>query len=809
MNKMLLACASLAVLGVVAARGLAQVHRFDVRDSIQMTTFNEPSELERDPKPAFSPDGKHFTLVTSRGHADSNAIQSTLWIYDIETVRSFLKAKNVPSELKPRSLATAVGVPVATTLDSYSALITDVRWAPDSEMIYFRKQDAIGDHLLYRVSVRGSAAHRLTPHGYDVQMLDVTDNTVACTMSRPMDKTDGDQHLFGESINADATDVTGLPLATILFPHARDGWQNAKVSEVWIAHKGRPGHLLTHASSSKIDTGIVDMLSLSPRGGWAVRLLPVKSIPASWAQYEPSAVFPYLRIDPDDPSLVSPRNEMRLKEYALIKLDTGETSYHVDAPNDRPLGLGFVDQAVWSFDERRLLLTNTFLPLAGVDEKERSRRLHACVVADIELRPLKVRCISFSHVPNRNINETAEPPWLRSVTFGKDEDEVILQYGGLLGTMVERYQLHGEDWVLADSSISYNSSATQPPSVYGAATGGLEVTIRQTLNSSPVLWAIDVASGRNRQLWNPNPQLVRMKLGEASIYHWKDKTGYEWTGGLIKPVDYIPGKRYPLLIQTHGFQDNVFKLVTVGAYPTAMAARPLASAGMIVLQVPDRPGKDFVTSGEAERHVEGYVSAIAQLNSEGLIDPKRVGIVGFSRTCWYVESALIKYPTSFAAATIADGVDESYMQYHLFTGDPSWNGEFEKINQAKPFGEEGLKKWMNLAPSFHVDRVEAPLRIEAIGPESILREWEIYSSLWQQNKPVDLIYLSDGQHILQKPLERLASQQGNVDWFRFWLKNEEDPDPAKAQQYARWRELRKLQEQNEKKSANAASSTSN
>ena len=44
-----------------------------------------------------------------------------------------------------------------------------------------------------------------------------------------------------------------------------------------------------------------------------------------------------------------------------------------------------------------------------------------------------------------------------------------------------------------------------------------------------------------------------------------------------------------------------------------------------------------------------------------------------------------------------------------------------------------------------------------------------------------------------KPLERLASEQGDVDWFRFWLKGEEDPDPTKAEQYARWRELRKLQ----------------
>ena len=42
-------------------------------------------------------------------------------------------------------------------------------------------------------------------------------------------------------------------------------------------------------------------------------------------------------------------------------------------------------------------------------------------------------------------------------------------------------------------------------------------------------------------------------------------------------------------------------------------------------------------------------------------------------------------------------------------------------------------------------------------------------------------------------------QQTNVDWFVFWLKGEEDPDPAKAETYARWRELRAVQQANEAK----------
>jgi hypothetical protein len=72
----------------------------------------------------------------------------------------------------------------------------------------------------------------------------------------------------------------------------------------------------------------------------------------------------------------------------------------------------------------------------------------------------------------------------------------------------------------------------------------------------------------------------------------------------------------------------------------------------------------------------------------------------------------------------------------------------------------------------------------------LLAEWETYSSLQAQGKPVTLIYFPDGDHVLQRPLERMASQQGNVDWFRFWLMDEEDSDPAKGVQYQRWRALR-------------------
>ena len=115
---------------------------------------------------------------------------------------------------------------------------------------------------------------------------------------------------------------------------------------------------------------------------------------------------------------------------------------------------------------------------------------------------------------------------------------------------------------------------------------------------------------------------------------------------------------------------------------------------------------------------------------------------------------------------------------------------------APPFGK-GLEAWMKEAPGFHLNRVETPLLVGALGGDDgvsdIMFEWELYASLRMQNKPVDLMYIPDGHHSLQKPLERLASQQTNVDWFRFWLQGYEIPDPAKAAQYRRWEGLRKLQ----------------
>ena len=233
--------------------------------------------------------------------------------------------------------------------------------------------------------------------------------------------------------------------------------------------------------------------------------------------------------------------------------------------------------------------------------------------------------------------------------------------------------------------------------------------------------------------------------------------------------------------------------------PTAFAARALAAAGIVVLQVAeDCP---FVTQEEGSCAVSAYESAVSELVSMGLIDPERIGIIGFSRSCYYVMDTLTTSSLHVKAASITSGLMFDYWQYS-FSPD---RGEGDAIVGTAPFGE-GLQQWLRRSPGFNLDKIKAPLMVVGQGPDVLLTMWAAYSGLHQLHKPVELVMLNSDEHVLTNPAVRMASQGGSVDWFRFWLQGYEDPDAAKAEKYRRWRELRQLQAESEKNSIKSQTS---
>jgi hypothetical protein len=103
--------------------------------------------------------------------------------------------------------------------------------------------------------------------------------------------------------------------------------------------------------------------------------------------------------------------------------------------------------------------------------------------------------------------------------------------------------------------------------------------------------------------------------------------------------------------------------------------------------------------------------------------------------------------------------------------------------------EDDPKGWQAISPALNVGRITAPLLMQL--PENEARgEMEILSRLASTPTPVELYAFPDENHIKFQPRHRLAAYRRSLDWFRYWLQDYVDPDPAKAAQYVRWAALR-------------------
>ena len=451
----------------------------------------------------------------------------------------------------------------------------------------------------------------------------------------------------------------------------------------------------------------------------------------------------FARIVADKPGAKPRLDFYRPVQYELVDLVRGKTSVLIDAPLGRSAGYSDAPRAAWSRDEKEVAVAGVFLPPADKGSVADIRR--PCV-AVVDLFTRRVECVK--ETPKIDL-EKALRLSLSGLEWTREHSELLLRYStsnSQAELPPERFRREGGGW----------KSVPEPTAVPSGPSRTLSITVHQSLNEPPVLTATDTTSGRSSTIWDPNPQLATIRLGEASIYHWHDGAGREWTGGLVKPPDFVAGHRYPLVIQTHGFHSDEFLME--GIFTTANAARPMAARGIVVLQVGEITTNALAGPREPfENGTAGYIAAIDQLVGEGIVDPSKIGIIGFSRTGWYVLDSLIHQPERFAAATLAECTYESYGEYIMnadYLGPQRAKGIAEGIGP-DPFGP-GLAKWISDSPGFNTDKIRVPVFFEFHSPVSVVYGWDVYAALRLQGKPVDLLYFRNGEHVLAKPKERLS-----------------------------------------------------
>jgi dipeptidyl aminopeptidase/acylaminoacyl peptidase len=747
--------------------------RFTVRHSIEMVTFSRDSYSGKSGSIKFSPDGRYFIAVTRRGLLESNQLESTVWLFDSAAVKAFIEnPSSIPSPTPlVRMAASSNGEP-----------ITEVRWS-NGQSIAFLGRDKNSERHLFVVSVMDGKLQQLSPNGQDVTRFDQVKGTFVWTAAPPV--TDSELYQSGGPTLHDIQIGTGLSLFNLLYPNWEKLHSGIQPQQIWKARNGNASSVVKTAMGTPVSVvggSFLSPLVFSPSGRYAIVTRYVDRVPRAWESYVPAFVSSFTRFVADNTDASPTINSMRPEQYALLDLQSGEISSLVDAPLGTRAGYYDATKAAWSQDEHHVALLNTFLPRDGNSAGGHPRASRPCV-AVVEVATRSVECVKENRPVG--LSKVSGTSLLADIEW-RMADQLVLRYVGQDGEedpVPELLQRQNGVWKQVNELEAGKA-------LEGAlSNGGLSIVVRQSLDEAPVLVASDAEIGKTRKVWDPNPQLARIPLGQASVYHWRDKAGHEWTGGLVKPPDYVAGRKYPLVIQTHGFNPNEF--LTDGIYTTANAARPLASRGIIVLQVAEISVAAY-TPQEAERDGRaGYESAIEQLAADGLVDSQRVGIIGFSRTGWYALDSLIHAPKYFVAATLAESTYESLGEYLVnadYVGPARAKGVAEGIG-TEPFGE-GLKKWLAESPGFNTEKIHAAVLFEENDPVALIYCWDIYAALRLQEKPVELLYIRNGNHILMKPLDRLASQELNVDWYDFWLNGHEDPDQAKGEQYERWRELR-------------------
>ena len=495
-------------------------------------------------------------------------------------------------------------------------------------------------------------------------------------------------------------------------------------------------------------------ISLSRDGKYAIVNSITKQIPVAWKPYTLCAQpdyrgLRYLLID--------------TKQVSARPLVSGNGGAGTPNPGNNSTKI------VWLSDGKSVVVPSTYLPLDDLSAAERAMRANTAYTLEVNAETGAVTTVAEGDLDVAAANPARNMIFLTKHS-NKAKTRDLTAYQKIQGT-----------WQKVGAS---------------SETEAIAIVQEQYMNTPPRLFVVDPKTSQKALLLDLNPSFHDLRFSRVEAITWKGSDGHEAKGGLYLPADYLPGKRYPLVIQTHGWNPELFEID--GASTAGYAAQALAGKGIVVVQMDENYGDAEGTEQEGPMQMRLYQALIDYLDNRGLIDHMRVGLMAWSRTGFGVRYALAfaKYP--IAAASIVDGMEGSYFQYmiDLPFDDLQFGGKnlYEALQGGDPL-RGALPNWEKNAPGFNLDKVKAPIRILGFGSYSLVENnWEWFAGLRHLHKPVEMIWLRNALHLPVRPSERLTAQQGNVDWFCFWLKTEEDPDPSKAEQYARWRELRKQQE---------------
>lgn len=308
---------------------------------------------------------------------------------------------------------------------------------------------------------------------------------------------------------------------------------------------------------------------------------------------------------------------------------------------------------------------------------------------------------------------------------------------------------------------------------------------------------IDLATGEERTIFEPNSSWESQLLPRVERLDVTNADGLASFAHLVYPLDYVAGRRYPLVIvqyRSRGF----LRAGVGGEYPIL----PLAGRGYFVLSV-ERP-EDHVRATDAgaqdlllqqeldgtERgmKLEALQRLVAMLEERALIDISRVAITGMSDGAETLYHAIRHWPIFAAAVSSSPPTDAA-----------SWWLNSRRFRELR--GAGGLSApwtdpptpwnawWRDASAANHAGDIGAPLLLNM--PESeVLLAMPLVARLQESQFPHDLYVYPGAYHNKWRPRQIRASQDRAIAWIDLWLRDIDTAAPDEPERAARWRTMR-------------------
>ncbi len=289
-------------------------------------------------------------------------------------------------------------------------------------------------------------------------------------------------------------------------------------------------------------------------------------------------------------------------------------------------------------------------------------------------------------------------------------------------------------------------------------------------NQFEEIYAAGIDGGSPKQLTHVGEQLKGFDTARREVVEWKSGDGTTVEGILIKPTDFDPAKKYPLLVEIHGGPTgNDLPSIDADRY---YPIERFVAKGALVLRPNYRGsagfGEKFRSLNVRNLGVGDYadvISGVDALIAKGFVDKDRVGSMGWSEG-GYISAFITTSSDRFKAVSVGAGISD-WMTYYANTDITPFTRQYL---QATPWDDPAI--YAKTSPITYIKNAKTPTLIQQGSADKrvpVANSYELRQALEDHGVPVKMVMYDGFGHPVNKPKQQRAVMEENENWFLHYI----------------------------------------